>query len=147
MSELWGPLISMGAKLDNNIFKHLLKKVLLHEVQILRATWRTVSLSVDDAISTLPSIFGIVRVVFTLLFYGLTERRSIDCPPVLIYRRSLESHWPFIALNFGITKSCINICGPARQKKPFKEIQKDSGEPETRILRCLLLLYGWGCAI
>lgn len=69
MSELWGPLISMGAKLDNNIFKHLLKKVLLHEVQILRATWRTVSLSVDDAISTLPSIFGIVRVVFTLLFY------------------------------------------------------------------------------
>lgn len=69
MSELWGPLISMGAKLDNNIFKHLLKKVLLHEVQILQATWRTVSLSVDDAISTLPSIFGIVRVVFTLLFY------------------------------------------------------------------------------
>lgn len=59
----------MGAKLDNNIFKHLLKKVLLHEVQILQATWRTVSLSVDDAISTLPSIFGIVRVVFTLLFY------------------------------------------------------------------------------
>lgn len=59
----------MGAKLDNNIFKHLFKKVLLHEVQILQATWRTVSLSVDDAISTLPSIFGIVRVVFTLLFY------------------------------------------------------------------------------
>lgn len=58
----------MGAKLDNNIFKHLLKKVLLHEVQTLRATRRTVSLSVD-AISTLPSIFGIVRVVFTLTFY------------------------------------------------------------------------------
>lgn len=59
----------MGAKLDNNIFKHLLKKVLLHEVQTLLATRRAVSLSVDDAISTLPSIFGIVRVVFTLPFY------------------------------------------------------------------------------
>lgn len=50
-------------------FLNTIKILLSQEVPALWATQHTVSLRADEAISTLLSIFEIVRVSFTLPFY------------------------------------------------------------------------------
>lgn len=124
--ELRGHTIHMGTKPDNNIFKHLLKILLLHEAQTLRATQRAALLRVDDAISTLLSILKIVIAFpfsffsffhFTMwLFYDLTAHQSIGCPSALVYRRSHGSLLTLYCTLFGGRNGCINICAPIREK-------------------------------
>lgn len=150
--ELRGHTIHMGTKPDNNIFKHLLKILLLQEVQTLWATHCTALLRVDDAISTLLSIFKISffffcsSFYFTMwLFYDLTAHQSIECHSVLVYRRSHESLLTLYCALFGGRKWLYKYMWS--NKEDHLTNPKRQQETQNMNSPMLLTICSWGCAI